>query len=87
MNGDTQAMSRDGLAPHTTAVEPAAYIHLVDSRRVNLSQSELLAWCCGCIVLIDNPERFPIWDREVFKIGRDPKSKFVKHLQNFFGYF
>lgn len=42
MNGDTQAMGRDGLSPHTTAVKPAAYIHLVDSRRVNLSQSELL---------------------------------------------
>ncbi|KAF4957633.1 hypothetical protein FGADI_2995 [Fusarium gaditjirri] len=59
---------------------PAAYLHLVDTRNEHQSQRTLflpsgshglhLFW----FFLIRFSELFPVWEREIFKIGRDPRA-------------
>lgn len=63
---------------------PAAYLHLVDTRSEHQSQRTLsscpalkisyglqLFW----LFLTWFSELFPVWEREIFKIGRDPRAK------------
>ncbi|KAF5237303.1 hypothetical protein FANTH_10869 [Fusarium anthophilum] len=63
---------------------PAAYLHLVDARSEHQSQRTLFLPCPVLEIsyglhlfwffLTRFPELFPVWEREIFKIGRDPRA-------------
>ncbi|KAF4448149.1 hypothetical protein F53441_8407 [Fusarium austroafricanum] len=60
---------------------PAAYLHLVDTRSDNQSQRTLFKPSRFHIIstplvalLTSFSEVFPVWERQIFKIGRDPRS-------------
>ncbi|KAF5582173.1 CAMK kinase [Fusarium pseudocircinatum] len=60
---------------------PAAYLHLVDTRSEHQSQRTLFLPCPRDLILhlfwfflTRFSELFPVWEREIFKIGRDPRA-------------